>query len=443
LKQVPYSRKEVYSWAFYDFANSAFATTILAVLFNKYFALKVAGGEAGVMILGFHLHGASFFTFTVSLSLAVSAVIAPWLGAMADFSGAKKRYLTLFWALGVVFTGSLYFVYEGTYFRGALFFILANIGFAAGNVFYNALLPEICPEERVGWVSGLGWALGYAGGGMLLALNLLMLQYPGMLGFPRGTFTLQDCFLSVAIWWGIFALPVFFWVRERANPEVLPPGTNLAQMGFRRVRLTLKKVRNFRQLTRFLVAYLLYNEGIETVIIMTSIFGAQELGMADGELIAFFLFIQATAFLGALFYGKLSDVLGYKKAISLSLLVWLLVVGWAFYLGFLGNPKREFWILGFLAGTVLGGSQSSSRALQAVLTPEGARAEFFGFFGVAGKFSAIFGPLLYGLILHFTRSLRWGILSLGVLFALGLLFLQKVDEQAGKKERLSFEIHEA
>jgi MFS transporter, UMF1 family len=432
-----YNRKEIYSWAFYDFANSAFATTILAVIFNQYFALKIAGGEKGVTILGWHLHGAAFFTFTVSLSLAISAFLAPVLGAIADYTRAKKRMLMFFWALGVTTTSLLYFVGEGTYLRAAFFFILANLGFAAGNVFYNAFLPEICPEEHLGWVSGLGWAVGYIGGGLLLVLNLLMLQFPQVLGFPKGYFTVQDCFLSVGVWWFLFALPTFLWVRERPSPVITgsQESGNSIRIGFRRILLTFKRIRNFRQLGRFLLAYLCYNEGVETVIIMASIFAAEVVGFKEQELILFFLFIQATAFLGALLVGRLADAWGNKPAILLTLVIWLIVILWAFFLGFLGDMKKEYWGLGFLAGTVLGGTQSSSRALQGQLTPLSASAEFFGFFGVIGKFSAIFGPLIYGMMIQLTGSLRWGILSLGILFGLGFVLLSGVDLQAGKLEK--------
>ncbi len=179
-------KREIFGWAMYDFANSAFATTILAVIFNQYFASIVAGGERGVLIFGFRLHGASFFTFTLSLSMAISALLSPFLGAVADFSLLKKRFLMVFCYLGILFTGLLYFVHAGDYWQGAIFFILANIGFAGGNVYYNAFLPEISTERNIGRISGLGWGLGYIGGGTLLALNLIMLKYPSLVGFPEG-----------------------------------------------------------------------------------------------------------------------------------------------------------------------------------------------------------------------------------------------------------------
>ena len=211
------SRKEIFGWAMYDFANSAFATTILAVIFNQYFATVVAGGERGIEFFGFRLHGASFFTFSVALSMAISAVLSPLLGAVADASASKKRFLMVFCYIAILFTGLLYFVQAGNYWRGAIFFIIANIGFAGGNVYYNAFLPEISTDQNIGRISGLGWALGYIGGGILLGINLIMLKYPDWLGYPVGYFTVQDCFLSVALWWLIFSLPTFLFLRERAQ----------------------------------------------------------------------------------------------------------------------------------------------------------------------------------------------------------------------------------
>ncbi|MDP3017338.1 MAG: MFS transporter, partial [Deltaproteobacteria bacterium] len=198
----------------YDFANSAFATTILAVIFNHYFATVVAGGERGIELFGFRLHGASFFTFSVSISMVISAILAPFLGAVADASGSKKRFLMAFCFTAIVFTGLLYFVQEGNHWRGAIFFIIANIGFAGGNVYYNAFLPEISNDQNIGRISGFGWALGYIGGGALLAINLMMLKYPGVLGFQEGSFSVQDCFFSVSLWWLIFSLPTFFLLKE-------------------------------------------------------------------------------------------------------------------------------------------------------------------------------------------------------------------------------------
>ena len=428
-------KHEIFGWAMYDFANSSFATTILAVIFNQYFATVVAGGERGVHLLGWHLHGASFFTFPVSVSMALSAIFSPFLGAVADASASKKFFLMVFCYLAILFTGLLYFVHAGDYWMGAIFFIIANIGFAEGNVFYNAFLPEISTEQNIGRISGLGWALGYIGGGALLAINLIMLKYPGFLGFPVGYFSVQDCFLSVALWWFIFSLPTFVLLRERVRKT--PPfiGGGYFREGYRRLRHTFRRVRSFRELTKFLVAYLIYNDGIETVIVMASIFGAEVLGMETGEIILFFLMIQGIAFFGSLIFGFLADAMGNKRTVVLSLGIWSLIVLWAFRLGVIWDPKTEYWILGVLAALVMGGSQAASRSLQGILTPDRNSAQFFAFFGVSGKFASVFGPLIYGILVAITGSVQSGILSVLIFFIGGMAILWTVNEKKGMEEK--------
>lgn len=419
----------------YDFANSAFATTILAVIFNQYFATVVAGGERGVSLFGVRLHGASFFTFTISVSMAVSAVFSPLLGAVADASGLKKRFLMGFCYTAVLFTGLLYFVHAGDYWMGGIFFIIANIGFAEGNIFYNAFLPEISTEQNIGRISGLGWALGYLGGGALLAINLIMLKYPVWFGFPGGYFTVHDCFFSVALWWLIFSVPTFLFLKEKTKESLPSPEAGYFRSGYQRLRHTFYRIRTFRELTKFLIAYLIYNDGIETVIVMASIFGAEVLGMETGELILFFLMIQAIAFIGSLLFGYLADVIGNKRTVMISLGIWSLIVLWAFLLGLVWDPKTEYWILGVLTAIVLGGSQSASRSLQGIFTPDTNSAEFFAFFGVSGKFASIFGPLVYGILIAITGSVRSGILSVLLFFLVGMAILTTVDEKKGMEEK--------
>jgi len=432
---MPVQKREIFGWAMYDFASSAFATTILAVIFNQYFATVVAGGEKGVQLFGFHLHGASFFTFSVAVSMAISAVLAPFLGTVADASASKKSFLMVFCYVAVLFTGFLYFVRVGNYWRGAIFFIIANIGFGGGNVYYNAFLAEISTDENIGRISGLGWALGYIGGGALLAVNLIMLKYPGWLGFPAGYFSVQDCFLSVALWWLVFSLPTFVFVKERAQESFSTFGKSHFSEGYQRLRQTFRRIRTFRELTKFLVAFLIYNDGIQTVIVMASIFGAEVLRMETDEIILYFLMIQGIAFFGSLIFGFLADAIGNKKAVIISLGVWSFVVIWAFKLGIIWDPKTEYWILGVMAAIVMGGSQAASRSLQGIFTPDANSAEFFGFFAVSGKFASVFGPLVYGILIAVTGSVQSGILSVLLFFLVGMAILWTVDEKKGTEEK--------
>lgn len=433
--------KEVVGWSMYDFANSAFATTILAVIFNRYYAGVVAGGETGILILGHTIPGAAIFSFVISVSMFIVAVSAPFLGAIADYSNRKKQYFFVFFLIGVVFTAAMITVKPGLVLWGGILLVLANVGFASGNVFYNSFLVDISPPDLLGRISGFGWGLGYLGGGLLLSINLIMLKYPNLLGFSKGTFTVHHCFFSVALWWGIFAIPTFLWVKERKretyNDEIIN-GLKYFSVGINRLRETIVKIRTYQQLLRFLIAFLIYNDGIQTVIILASIFGAEELKMKDSALILFFLMIQGTAFIGAFIMGYLSDKIGNKKTLIICLFTWSFIVTWAYGIGITGNAVKEFWVLGILAGLVMGGSQASSRSLAASMTPQVKSAEFFGFYAVAGKFASIFGPLIYGLIVTLTGSLRFGILSLIIFFIIGLSLLLTVNEEQGiaEKEKL-------
>ncbi len=430
------TRREVWGWGLYDFANSPFATTILAVIFNRYFAEVLAGGEEGVVLnlLGYAVRvpGVTFFTYILAAAMLIVAILAPVLGAIADSSGSKKKFLAFFCYLGVGATALLYFANEGQYWRGAIFFIVAQIGFAAGNIFYNAFLPEISTPRNIGRISGFGFMLGYIGGAVLLAINLVMLSYPEWIGFDA-PFTPQATFLSVAVWWGVFAIPTFLWVHERQPAMALPPGKSYLRVGLQRVGKTLRNLRRYRELTKFLVAFLIYNDGIQTIIVVAAIFVDELVGMSEGAIVGLFLMIQAAAFVGALLLGWLSDRIGNKRTISITLLVWTVVAVWGYFLGFTGNPQYEVWIMGIVVGMVLGGSQSASRALQGNFTPEANSAEFFAFYGIAGKFSSVLGPLVYGSV-YALIGIRSATLSLAVFFVVGLVILHFVDEEEGMRQ---------
>lgn len=433
---APVSRREVWGWGLYDFANSPFATTILAVIFNRYFAEVLAGGEAGVVIhlLGrdVRVPGVTFFTYTLAAAMLLVALVAPVLGAIADSSGSKKRFLAFFCYLGVGATAMLYFAGSGQYWRGAAFFILAQVGFAAGNIFYNAFLPEISTPRNIGSISGFGFMLGYVSGAAVLAINLAMLRFPQWIGFDA-PFTPQDTFLSVAIFWGVFAIPTFLWLRERRPPAELAAGTSYLHVGLVRVGKTLRHLRRYRELSKFLLAFLIYNDGIQTTIVVAAIFVEEALGLSEGAIVGLFLMIQATAFFGAWLMGAISDRIGHKTTISITLLVWTVVAIWGRFIGFTGNPVAEVFAMGVVVGMVLGGSQSASRALQSTFTPDANAAEFFAFYGIAGKFASVLGPLVYGSV-YALIGIRSAILSLGVFFVVGLVILHTVNEEEGIRQ---------
>ena len=424
---------EVFSWSMYDFANSAFATSILAVIFNQYFAMEVAGGYEGTLwnLFGREIRvpGASLFQYSVSISMLLVVLSAPILGAVADYIRGKKKFLVVFCATGAAATGLLYFIRSGDYIGGAVLFIIANYAFAGGNVFYNALLIDIAHPDDMGKISGWGWGIGYLGGGLCLLLNLVMLQNPGWFGFDE--IKVYSTFPVVAGWWLIFSIPLFLWVKESSVISSAPVKKDIFKTGFTRFRKTLKEIKRYRQLVKFLFAYLMFNEGIETVIISASIFGAAEIGMDTPQLIIFFLVVQGSAFLGSLIFGYIVDLIGNRRALLITIVIWSGIVLWARFIGLSGNPVGEFYVLGVLAGSVMGGSQSAARSLQGLFTPIDKGAEFFGFFAVCGKFAAMFGPAVYGTAVVITGNMRSGILVLLGFFILGGLLLYFVDEEEG------------
>ncbi|HRY28832.1 MAG TPA: MFS transporter [Elusimicrobiota bacterium] len=417
-------KKSVWAWAMYDFANSAFATTVLAVVFNVYFVQRVVPAE-GVRLLGATVPGTSLWGYTVSLSMLIIFVCSPVLGALADHAGRKKSFLALFWLAGCAASAGLFFVRPGDVRPAILLFLVANIGFAGGNVFYNAFLSEIAEPGRMGRVSGFGWAVGYLGGGLCLALNLWMIQSPQTFGLSSEDYLpVRATLLSVGVWWFVFGLPLMFVLRERPGRATEHPA-GLLRPAVLRLRETFQNLRRYKNLLTFLAAYLLYNDGIETIILMASVFGAQALGMAQNELILCFLMIQAVAFAGALFFGWLADRLSHKKSILCTLAVYGGVLLWAAAM----RARWEFWILGAVVGVVLGGSQAASRSWMALLTPPEKSAEFFAFYGVVGKLTAVLGPLVFGVVSQ-VWGLRPGVLSLLVFFLAGGALLTRVREKS-------------
>ena len=429
------SRRELFGWALYDFANSTFATTIL-ILYSRYFAEVVAGGPDSVLRIGtwsLALPGATLYSYTVAAAMFVVAACTPVLGAAADYSGRKRSYLAAFCALGVLATALMVLVGPGDILLGAVLLLVGLVGFNSANVFYNAFLPEISTPEDIGRISGFGWGFGYLGGGALLGINLVMLGAPELLGRSE-PFPIQACFLSVAVWWGGFSIPSLMWMRDRPSAAPAVTGIGYVRAGFRRVRETFRNLRRFTELPKFLAAYLVYNDGIQTVILMASIFGAEVLGMSEVDTVGLFLMIQGTALVGSTALGLVADRLGNKRTVIVTLTVWSALVVWAYFLGILGNPLREFWVLGGIAGLVLGGSQAASRAIMGSMTPESHGAEFFAFYGIVGKFAAVFGPLTYGSMVALTGDVRSGILALAVFFLTGLGLLVWVDVPLGRRQ---------
>ena len=357
-----------------------------------------------------------------AISMATVAFLSPILGAIADHSKAKKKFLIFFALLCIVFAGLLFFIREGMIIEGMIFFIIANIGFQGGNVFYNAFLPEITTTKKYGKVSGYGWALGYLG-----AIVIIIISQPLLKGGFEGSNlpNIRLTFLISAVFYLIFSLPAFFFLQERGSRRESKDSYVIT--GLKRLRDTYRNIIQFRELAKYLLSYFIYIEGVTTIIYFSTIYAKDTLYLGIPELILFYIVVQTTGIFGALFFGQLADKLRPKKIIMVTLLIWCAVVIGAYFV----ENKPTFFIIGIFAGIAMGSSQSVSRTMMALLTPEDKEAEFFGFYGISGRLSAAIGPLVFGSISAVTGSQRIAVLAVIFFFLLGLALLQRVDEKKG------------
>jgi UMF1 family MFS transporter len=429
-------RREIFGWAMYDWANSAFSTTVGTVFLGPYIAsLAATAAEAYsdgmARFLGIPVAPDSFLAYCVSFSVFMQVLFLPILGAIADYSHLRKRLMQIFATLGAVATIFMFFITAGLWWLGGVLFIIANLSFGAAIVFYNAYLPDIASEEERDRVSSYGWAMGYLGGGILLALNLAFFIFSEDLGVPRDL-AVRINLASAGIWWIGFALITWSRLRPRHAARALPPGETYLSISFKQLGNTLREVRNFPETLKFLLAYFLYNDGIQTVIAVSSTFAAAPLirggvGLSQDTLIAVVLMIQFVAFGGALFWGKLAKWIGAKQSIIVSLVIWSAVVIFA-YGGMKGeNRVTEFLILGVFIAIVLGGSQAISRSLFSQMIPDGKEAEFYSFYEISERGTSWIGPLVFGLANQLFGSLRPAILSLVFFFVAGLILLPFVN----------------
>lgn len=400
--------KSTWGWMFYDFANSAFTTIIVSVVYSAYFIGTVVQGDPG--------YGEMLWGRAIGISMTLVAISAPFLGAAADYSRGKKRMLFLNCWLTVVFTALLWFVGPGDVTKGMIFFIIANFGFNSANVFYDAFLPEVSTPETIGKVSGYGWAFGYVGGLLSLLASLVLLKINVRLIFPM-----------IALHHFVFSLFTFFWLKEPKRPV---QRSNYFKIGFNRVWWSMKNLRKLPNLLRFIISYFVYNDGITTVIVFASIYGITRFGMTTQDMIIYFILAQFTSIAGSAIFGKLTDATNTKTSLSLSILIWITVVVWAFFC----KSATEYYFVGLLAGLAIGSSQANSRTMLSQLTPLNKQAEFFGFYTLTGRISSIFGPILYGWIAHKTGDIRYSILSLLLFFVVGWILLQTVSLEEGIRQ---------
>lgn len=403
--------RAAWSWALYDWANSTFATTVLAgffpVLFKQYWAGEMAAAQS-TFWLGLFSSAASLLVMLMS----------PWLGTVADRHGAKKRLLLLFTLIGVLPTLGLFWAGEGQWLLAALLFAAASVGFFGGLTFYDALLVDVAAPEESDRVSAWGYALGYLGGGLLFALNVVMATKPEWFGLASATQAVKVSFVMVAAWWTLFALPLFFWVQER--PAGAAAGTDTS---FTALVALLRQASGRPAVFTFLIAYWLYIDGVHTVIRMAVDFG-MALGFDSNSLVAALLMVQFIAFPAAVAFGYLGERIGTRKAIYLGLLVYVGVTAWGYGL----QTERQFFLMAGAIGLVQGGVQALSRSFYSRLIPADQAGAYFGLFNMIGKFAAVLGPLLVGAVALATGSNRLSLLSLLVLFALGAWLLTRVRE---------------
>ena len=430
------TRRERAAWYLYDFGNSAYAAVVLLAVYSAYFQGTVVGGAEGSRLWG----------IAVGIAMLVVAVTSPFLGTIADFSGSKKKFLAFYTGMAVLFTAGLFFAAPGRVAIGMGFFIMAEIGYRSAQVFYNGLLPEIAAPEEMGRISGNGWAIGTAGGVvcLLLVLPLIILQQQGVIPVD-GTFIVRLALVITAVFFALSALPLFLWLPEKAQSKPLPPGENYFSVAITQLKKTFKAASHFKEFVKFMIAFLIYNDGVIMALDFAAIIGAVLFGLDQQNLIIFVIVVQITNVFGAYAFGFWVDRVGGKRSLALSIGMMIVVIGAMYF----AQTATQFFMIGAVAGFAMAGTQSVSRTMVGMFAPAGQSAEFYGLFAVAGRTSSFIGPAVCGLLeaemaFSFERQgidvvlaeqmgLRVAILSIGVFLLVGLVGLFFVDEQKAKE----------
>ncbi len=431
LDRLGLNRPELRAWALYDWALSAVQTTIMVAVFPIYFIRVVAADLPGSEATQ-HIATAN------SVAWALVIVVSPILGAVADYAAVRKRLLAVFMAVGVLGTGGMFFIGRGDVVLAYTLFVLSLAGAAGSQVFYEALLPHVAREDEVDRVSTAGYALGYLGGGLLLALNLAWILSPGLFGLPAGegltagqqTLPTRLALASVAVWWVLFSIPLFRKVPEppRRVEADEPRAGNVARAAVSRLWETLRELRGYRQTFLMLLAFLIYNEGLQTIIKMATAYGT-ELGIGQSSLILAILLVQFIGVPFAFLFGMLADRVGTRPAIYVGLAAYVLIS----VLGYFMSSARDFFLLAGLVGMVQGGTQALSRSLFASMVPPHKSGEFFGFFSVFERFAGVLGPLTFFLAIELTGATRNAVLAVIVFFVVGGYLLGRVDVEEGRR----------
>jgi MFS transporter, UMF1 family len=436
LNRLGLHRPELRAWAMYDWANSAVMTTVIAAVFPPYYASVAAEGSP---------HGMVTFQAATTAGILIIAVLSPILGAIADFSAVKKRMLGTFLTIGAVAVSGMFFIQHGDWALATILFVVANIGLMGSFVFYESLLPHIASEEEIDRVSTGGYAVGYLGGGLLLALNLAWIVNPAIFGLPSGpdltpgeaTLPVRLAFLSVGLWWVVFSIPLFRKVREpvRRLEKDETGHENPVRIAFTRLRETFRELRGYKQAFLMLLAFLIYSDGIGTIIRMATIYGTQ-IGIDQNSMIAAILLTQFIGFPFAFLFGSVAGWIGAKRSIFIGLTVYVLITILAFFM----TTATHFLLLAALVGMVQGGTQALSRSVFATLIPLHKSGEFFGFFGVMDRFSGSMGTVLMMAVMLFTDQVRYSIVAVAIFFIVGGVILRFVDVAEGRRQAQLAEI---
>jgi UMF1 family MFS transporter len=414
-------RKIIVSWCLYDWANSAFATTIMAAVLPVFYS-SVAAGDLS------RTTASSYWGYTNTVAMLFVAFSAPVLGALADHGGMKKKFLAAFAALGILSTAGLVGVGRGDWLLASFLYILGMVGFSGGNNFYDSLLPHVAGDREIDRISSYGYALGYLGGGILLVFNLAMILKPQFFGLPNPEWGTRCSFLTVSIWWALFTIPIMKNVSEPPVVPIAGESANPLRGSLQRLSLTFHNIRRHREAFKFLMSFWLYNDGIGTIISMAVIFGA-EIQIPQEHLIGSILAVQVVGVPFSLLFGKIAGRIGAKNTILAGLVIYTgIAVG-----GYFIQTALHFWILAILVGFVQGGTQALSRSLFGTLIPKNRSAEFYSFYDVSSKFAGIIGPAVFGVVGQVTGSSRLGIVSLVFFFIIGGWVLLTVDIRRGRQ----------
>ena len=422
------TRRQRWSWYLYDFGNSAYAAVVLLAVFSAYFQGEVVGGAEGTRMWG----------IAVGIAMLVVAVTAPILGAIADYSGIKKRFLAFYTIIAVVFTGALFFSEPGRVALSMLFFILAEIGYRSAQVFYNGFLPEIAEPDEIGRVSGMGWAVGTAGGVICLLLILPLIVVIG------GSFIVRLSLVITAVFFALSTIPLFLWLPERAQRRPLPEGENYLTLAFKQLANTIRTAGSFKEFVKFMIAFLIYNDGVMMALDFAAILGAVLFGIDQQGLIIFVIIVQITNVIGAVIFGRLVDRIGGKRVLIVAISMMIAIVLALYF----NRTATGFYVIGAFAGFAMAGIQSVSRTMVGIFSPPGKSAEFYGFFALTGRTSSFIGPAVFGILaaeaalwyisqgqavgLAEQAGHRLAILSIALFLLLGLIVLLFVDEDKAR-----------